>query len=65
MYYDEIDMLEGLPKFEDIKSIDRDEDWFYLTMKNGDRKNLFMCLESLTRREFEQICFYLIKKIKR
>ena len=42
MYYDEIDMLDDLPEFEEIESVDFKDDWFSLTLKTGEIKLLFM-----------------------
>lgn len=64
MYFDEIDLLENLPFKEDIKVFKINNDWFSLELKSGEIKNLFMVLEELTRKEFEQIAYYLISKLK-
>lgn len=64
MYFDEIDMLEDLPKFEDIKAVVFSDDYFSLELYTGEVKNLFMVVESLTRGEFEKIAIYLLKRSK-
>ena len=64
MYYDEIDMLDGLPTFEEIDTINFKDDWFSLTLKTGEIKNLFMVVESLTKQEFDHIARYLFNRIK-
>lgn len=64
MYFDEIDLLENLPFKEDIKVYKINDDWFSVELNNGEIKNLFMVLEELTRKEFEQIAYYLISKLK-
>ena len=64
MYFDEIDLLENLPFKEDIKVYKINDDWFSIELYSGEVKNLFMVLEDLTRKEFEQIAYYLISKLK-
>lgn len=64
MYFDEIDLLENLPFKEDIKVYKINDDWFSIELYSGEVKNLFMVLEELTRKEFEQIAYYLISKLK-
>ena len=64
MYFDEIDMLDDLPKLEDIKQVVVDGDYFSIILKTGEVKNLLMIVESITRGEFEQIVRYLAKRIK-
>ena len=64
MYFDEIDMLDDLPKLEDIKQVVVDGDYFSIILKTGEVKNLLMIVESITRGEFEQIARYLAKRIK-
>lgn len=64
MYFDEIDLLENLPFKEDIKVYKINDDWFSIELYSGEVKNLFMVLEDLTRKEFEQIVYYLISKLK-
>ena len=64
MYYDEIDMLDNLPTLEEVDSINFKDDWFSLTLKTGEVKNLFMVVESLTKQEFYHIARYLFNRIK-
>lgn len=64
MYYDEIDMLDDLPEFEEIESIDFKDDWFSLTLKTGEIKPLFMIVESLSKQDFDHIARYLFNRIK-
>jgi hypothetical protein len=64
MYYlDEIELLDNLPKKDDIKLICQDSDWFYFVLKDDKRHNLFQILESLTRREFEFLAHKVISKL--
>lgn len=65
MYFDEIDMLEGLPKLENISEVVLDGGYFSIILKTGEVKNLFMIVESITRGEFEQITRYLVKRINK
>ena len=65
MYQDEIDDLKNLPVFEDVYSIDQDEDYFYLLLKpDKKRVNLFMCVECLTQSEFNKVAHQIVKKLK-
>lgn len=64
MYYDEIDMLDGLPTFEEIDTINFKDDWCSLTLKTGEIKNLFMVVESLSKQDFDHIARYLFNRIK-
>lgn len=64
MYYDQIDMLDDLPEFEEIESVGFKDDWFSLKLKTGEIRPIFMIVESITKQEFDHIARYLFKRIK-
>ena len=64
MYYDQIDMLDDLPKFEEIESISFKDDWFSLELKTGEIRPILMIVESITKQEFDHLARYLFKRIK-
>ena len=63
-YFDELDYLENLPKFEDVASLDFKDGVLSLILKDGSIFKLMEIVESLTQAEFHAIGRHLVKRMK-
>ena len=63
-WFDELDFIESLPKYEDVAALDFDNDLLSLKLKDGSVFKLIEIVESITQAEFESIARYLFKRMK-